>query len=127
MRCYIDSDVLIWHLRGEKKTLKFFAGLLKQEGNELWVGALQRAEVVFFMREEETKATVKFLAQFRTAPADQSVVDQAGLLFRVWNPSHATDVNDCLLAATVIQTGGILYTQNIKHYPMPEIIVRKAW
>ena len=127
MRCYIDSDILIWHLRGEKKALKFFNNLIGEPAHELWVGAIQRAEVVFFMRETEKQATEKFLAQFRTAPVDQAVVDYAGLLFRKWNPSHKTDINDCLLASTVIQTGGILYTLNAKHYPMPELVVSKAW
>jgi len=36
-------------------------------------------------------------------------------------------VNDAILAATVIQTGGRIYTLNIKHFPMPEINVQKAW
>lgn len=38
-----------------------------------------------------------------------------------------SDVHDCILAATALQTGGIIFTQNKKHYPMPELVVTKAW
>jgi hypothetical protein len=30
-------------------------------------------------------------------------------------------------AATALQTGGSVFTLNKKHYPMPELIVTKAW
>jgi predicted nucleic acid-binding protein len=35
--------------------------------------------------------------------------------------------NDAILAATVIQTGGHIYTLNSKHFSMPGINVQKAW
>lgn len=85
------------------------------------------AEVVFFMRPEEEAATVAFLSQFRTASVDQGVVETAGRLYRHWHPSHAIDPNDALLAATVQTTGGKIYCLNTRHYPMPDLIVEKAW
>ena len=36
-------------------------------------------------------------------------------------------MNDTILAATVAATGGKIYTQNLKHYPMPDIAVGKGW
>jgi len=32
-------------------------------------------------------------------------------------------VNDAILVATTMQTGGRIYTLNIKHYPMSEVNV----
>ena len=127
MRAYIDSDILIWHLRGEEKASKFLKKISNSKEYELWIGAVQRAEVVFFMRPEEEEATERFLAQFRTAPVDQKVVDAAGRYYRKWHPSHGLDVNDALLASTAAETGGHIFTLNTKHYPMPEVIVKKAW
>ena len=49
MRAYVDSDILIWHLRGEPKAARFLRSLAAAPVTELWGGALQRAEVVFFM------------------------------------------------------------------------------
>lgn len=126
MKAYIDSDVLIRHLRGERKALNFLKRLRDSREFELWTGALQRAEVVFFMRSEEIEATELFLSQFKTAPVDQSIVDSAGQLYRKWHPSHGIDVNDALLAATAMLTGGQIFCLNTKHYPMPDVIVKKA-
>ena len=127
MRTYIDADVLIWHLRGEKKARNFLINLRDQDEYDLYTGAMQRAEVVFFMRPDEQEATELFLSQFKTESVDQKVVDVAAALYRRWNPSHGIDVNDAILAAIVIQTGGGIYTLNVKHYPMPEVNVQRAW
>jgi len=127
MRAYIDSDVLIWHLRGEKKALRFFTELSQQTGVELWVGALQRMEVVFFMKPVEIKETLRFLSHFKTQAVTQEIVDKGGELFRKWNPSHGIDINDAVLAATVEVTGGTVYTLNKKHYPMPHVHSVKGW
>jgi len=44
---FVDSDLLIWHLRGDPRALDLLRGLRDAEGNELWTGAMQRAEVLF--------------------------------------------------------------------------------
>ena len=127
MRAYIDADVLIWHLRGEQKATKFLKGLTKGGEYELWTGALQRAEVVFFMRPEEETTTLLFLGELKTASVDQAIVDLAGALYRKWHPSHGVDIHDAILAATAIQTGGHVFTLNKKHYPMPDVVCKRAW
>jgi predicted nucleic acid-binding protein len=127
MKVYIDSDVLIWHLRGEVEAHSLLERLRDDEQFELWIGVMQRAEVVFFMRPAEENQTLLFLTQFQTAPLDQQVIDKAGELYRRWHPSSGTDVNDAILAATVLQTGGKIFTLNAKHYPMPDVVVQRAW
>ncbi len=127
MRAYIDSDVLIWHLRGERKALNLIRRLRDKEKFELWIGALQRAEIVFFMFPKEIEETELFLSHFKTASVDQKTIDIAGALYRKWNPSHGTDINDAILAATVMQTGGKIYCLNTKHYPMADLVVERAW
>ena len=126
MKAYIDSDILIWHLRGERKAVHFFQRL-SSSGAELWIGALQRAEVVFFMRPHEEQGTMSFLSRFRTQPVGSQIVDRGAAMFRKWHKSHGVDINDAILAATVGETGGQLFTLNVKHYPMPEINVVKGW
>ena len=127
MRAFIDSDILIWHLRGEKKARNFLRRIRDRGEYELWTGAMQRAEVVFFMKEDETERTMQFLSQFQTEPVDKALVDEAGALFRKWNPSHGIDVNDAILAASARRTGGMVFCLNKKHYPMPNVLVTKAW
>ncbi len=127
MRVYIDSDILIWHLRGERRAATLLRRLARERDTELWTGAMQRAEVVFFMRSHEEAATVSFLSRFHTQPVTQAIVDRAGAVYRQWHPSHGIGVNDALLAAAAETTGGKVITQNVKHYPMPDIVVQKGW
>ncbi len=127
MRAYVDSDILIWQLRGQTKAAALLRRLYAKRATELWVGALQRAEVVFFMRPEEEEVTLALLSRFKTEAVTQAVVDAASELYREWHPSHGIDVNDAMLAATVAATGGNFYTQNLKHFPMPDVIVLKGW
>jgi predicted nucleic acid-binding protein len=127
MRGYIDADILIWHLRGERKALKFLQELRDAGEHEFWIGAMQRAEVVFFMKPQEEESTLLFLSQFKTEAIDQEIVDAAGVLYRRWNPSHGIDANDAILAATVKRTGGRIFCLNTKHYPMPDVLVTRAW
>ena len=127
MRAYVDSDILIWHLRGQPKAAAFLRALESEVAVELWTGALQRAEVVFFMRLDEEAATRLFLSRFKTESVTQTIVDLGAEFYRRWNPSHGIDVNDAILAATAAATGGKIYTLNVKHYPMPDVAVIKAW
>lgn len=127
MKAFIDSDILIWHLRGESKAMNLLKKLRDKDKFELWTGAMQRAEVVFFMRPVEEEATFLFLSQFQTAPVDQWIIDKAGEIYRKWNPRNGTDVNDAILAATAMQASGKIYTLNAKHYPMPDVLVQRAW
>jgi predicted nucleic acid-binding protein len=88
---------------------------------------MQRAEVVFFMRPHEEEMTMEFLSQFRTDSVDQALVDEAGVLYRKWSPSHGVDVNDAFLAASAQRSGGRIFSLNKKHYPMPDLLVKQAW
>ena len=128
MRAYIDTDILIWHLRGDARAANFLQRLRDDGQFDLWIGAMQRVEVVFYLRgKEEEKEGQRFLSLFKTEPVDQEIVDSGAILYRRWHPSHGVGVNDALLAATVMKTGGQIYCLNTKHYPMPDLLVKKAW
>ena len=76
MRAYFDSDVLIWHLRGANQAEGFFYNFSKKKEFSLWIGAMQRAEIVFFMRENEKETTTSFLSQFNCAIVDKEIIDK---------------------------------------------------
>ena len=127
MKVFLDSDILIWHLRGNEKAKNLLSILLKDADSELWIGAMQKAEILFFMRRDEEDATLDLFSLFKIHPVDDSIIDQAGVFFRMWNPSHGVDPNDAILAATVAVYGGRIITLNTSHYPMPDISVQKGW
>ncbi len=127
MRVFVDTDILIWHLRGKIEAKELLKSLLNDSELELWIGVMQRAEIVFFMRPDEEEKTLILLSLFRTHRADEQIIDQAGIFYRKWHPSHGIDPNDAILATTVALHGGRIITQNISHYSMPEIFVQKGW
>jgi predicted nucleic acid-binding protein len=127
VRTYVDADILIWHLRGEERAADLLEQLADEPGNEFWIGALQRIEVLFFARPVELAATRSLLSRFRTQAVTQEIVDRGAELYKRWHPSHGVAVNDAILAATVQETGGRLYTQNAKHYPMPTVAAMRGW
>jgi predicted nucleic acid-binding protein len=91
------------------------------------MGAPQRAEITFFMKPGEEGHTLAVLSQLKTQPMTQSIVDRATPLYRKWNPSHGIDTNDVILAAMSMETGGRIYTLNVRHFPMPGLDIVKAW
>ncbi len=127
MRVYVDSDILIWHLRGERKAAVLLRRLANTRSMELWTGAMQRAEIVFSMRAEEEAGTLSLLARLKTQAVTEPIVDLAGKLYRRWHPSHGIDVNDALLAASAAATGGKIVTQNVRQYPMPDVVTEQGW
>lgn len=127
MKFYIDADILIWQLRGKREAAEALLRIRKQREAELWTGAMQRAEIVFFMRPDEHERTFELLNRIGTAPVQRETVDLAGDIFRRWNPSHGVGRNDAILAATAILNRGTVVTQNVKRFPMPELAVRKGW
>jgi hypothetical protein len=127
MRAYFDADVVIWLLRDHPAARALFDRLAEQTDVELWMCAMQRAEIVLHMRPGEETLTFDFLSLFRTHPVTEEIVDLAGTYFRQWRHSHGIDENDAILAATVSLTGGRIVTLNVKHYPMPGVAVERAW
>jgi predicted nucleic acid-binding protein len=127
MRAYVDANVLIAHLRGDPRAEGFFDRLSSDPHQELWIGALQRVEIVFFQHPEESDEDAVVLARFRTDPLTEEVIDHGAVLHRQWHPSHGSGVNDCLLAAMALLSGGRIYTLNIKHFPMPALDVVQPW
>ncbi len=127
MRSYLDSDVLIGQLRGDPRAQAFLERLSAEGQEELWIGALQRIEIVFFMGPNEADDTEALLQRFHTDPVTEEIVDYAGMLYRQWYPSHGTGINDCVLAAMALLSGGKIYTRNLKHFPLPGLVVARAW
>lgn len=126
MRVYFDADIVIENLRG-REAARSVLRRVAADGDELWMAAPQRAEVLFFMRPTETELTMAILGQFGTEPLTREMVDVGAAYFRRWHPSHGIDRNDALLAGTAKLTGGRIITQNVRHFPMPDITVEQGW
>lgn len=121
----LDSDVVIWHLRGKAPVVEKVNALSRQ--GRLGLSAITRAEIMAGLRERERAATLSFLNACQVLSVDAEVADQGGEMLRQFQAQGITlSLPDALIGATAIQAGIPLYTCNVRHYPSPEIDVRKV-
>ena len=122
----IDSDILIDHLRKEKKALDF---LDDETGREtlLFLSVISRAEIYAGLRKGEEESINSLFEVIAPVNIDSSIADKAGEYLKKFSKSHALNIGDAIIAATASEMGLILATRNIKHYPMKDISVVKPY
>ena len=87
----VDTDVLIWHLRGYPQ------------------GMRNKAELV----------AVKKMLQYRAAtvlPVSEAITLSAIDLMEQFTLSHGLQMGDALIAATALDRGLTVLTANVKHF-----------
>jgi predicted nucleic acid-binding protein len=124
---FLDADILIWHLRGLVPASALLRELAANPDVCLKVSAVQWAEVFFHLRPDEQVIGAVLDSMLETTPVTKAVLEKAADLHRRWSRSHGTGVNDAILAATVILADAGLVTQNLRHFPMPELRVERGW
>ncbi|KKS96046.1 MAG: twitching motility protein PilT [Candidatus Gottesmanbacteria bacterium GW2011_GWA2_43_14] len=116
----IDTDVLIWVLRGNKK----FTDLLLQLKNKdsLSISTVTIAEIYKNIYPSELLKTENVLNEFQAWDITSPVAKQAGLYFQQFNKKFKNlNLLDCLIAGTANVNNLILVSLNLKHYPMKDI------
>jgi predicted nucleic acid-binding protein len=128
MKIYLDTEILIRHLRGDRRALHLFIQLSKNgTDEELWIAAIQRASLLVQMKPAETESTLLFLSKFKTAAMDQAVVDQAIQFYQKYKSNAAMELHHAILASTAALQGGVIFCLHKAQYPMSEVRIRKAW
>jgi predicted nucleic acid-binding protein len=118
----LDSDVVIWHLRGRTAVTSLVADLAAR--SRLGVSAVSRAEVLQGARPAEMEATLRFLDACETMPVDARVADLAARLVRDQRAKGVTiHLPDALIAATALAGHLPIRTCNVRHYPFPDVAV----
>lgn len=119
----LDSDVVIWHLRGRASIVRLVNELARK--GRLCLSAITRAEVIQGMREPEGRATFQFLDACETLPVDARVATLGGELILLQRKHGITlALPDALIAATALGGNLQLYTCNARHYPMEGLDLR---
>lgn len=122
---YIDSDIIIWHLRGRPKA-QLALERIAQVGT-LTVAAMQLVEVRFFLQPNEETAADRLFSRLAVEPLTEPIVRLGAELYKRYHPSHGLDENDALLAPTAMVTNGTIHTLNVRHFPMPGLRVERGW
>ena len=119
----LDSDVVIWHLRGRMAVVDLVLGLARR--GRVGLSAISRAEVLLGMRESEKELTLLFLNGCETLPVTAATADAAGEAIREFRARGVTlSLPDALIGATAVAASIPLYTCNPRHYPMPDLDLR---
>ena len=114
----VDTDVLIWHLRGLPKATRKLDAL-----DRLTISAVTYLELLQgFRNRAEMVAVQKSLAMRNTdrLPLTPLVTERAISLMETLTLSHGLQLGDALIAATALEHGLTVLTANAKHFSAVE-------
>ena len=118
----VDTDVLIWHLRGYPQATRRLDGL-----GALTLSAVSYLEVLQGMRNKAEMLAVKKMLDKRSAtllPLTGAITLRATELMETLTLSHGLQMGDALIAATAIEHQLPVLTGNVKHFSaVPGLVV----
>ncbi len=119
-RFLLDSDVIIWHLRGRKEVTEVLRDL--QRFGLPACSALSVLEIQLGVKKGEEEKTDRFLESLRIFDVDMETANKAAQLIRRSKAKGITlDLPDSIIAATCILHDLILVTYNTRHYHLSEM------
>ncbi len=110
----VDTDVLIWYLRGNQKSYDLIHNL-----GDFCISSLTYMELVQGMRnKDELRVLQRTLKQWnvKTIYVNEEISAKALFLVEEHFLSHSMELADAMIAATASNYGMILITANDKHY-----------
>lgn len=114
----VDTDVLIWHLRGYPAATQRLDQL-----QPLTLSAVTYLELLQGMRnKEEMAALQKSLVkrQAQQLPLTPAITARAATLMEAFTLSHGMQMGDALIAATALEHQLTVLTGNVKHFQAVE-------
>ncbi|MDA2920534.1 type II toxin-antitoxin system VapC family toxin [Desulfobacterota bacterium AH_259_B03_O07] len=116
----IDTDILIWILRGEEKVKSRFTETVVETKGYVFITPVQVAEIFAGLKENERIKTHAFLESLNMIDIDKQIGEIAGEYIRKYKKSYSMTLADALVGASAKINGFKLWTLNTKHYPMFE-------
>jgi len=118
----LDTDVLIWILRGNSEILKKVLAL--KDISPLCISVISIAEIYKNLFPSELPDTEDYLEQHLILDLDAKMAKVAGLYWQQYSKLLKTlSLTDCLIAATARTHDLTLVSLNSKHFPMSDITV----
>lgn len=116
----IDSDILIWVLRGNPQiTDKFNKTVIETEGN-IFITPVQIADIFAGVLPKEKTMVESFMSSLGVISIDEKIGRQAGEFINKYGKSHSVTLADAMVASATRISGCEIWTRNKKHYPMLE-------
>jgi predicted nucleic acid-binding protein len=121
MKILLDTSVLIDVLRARNNRRALLANLL-QQGHSLATSVLNIAELYAGMRPEEETKTSEFLSAIECIELNRGTAQLAGHFKNSWAKKGRTlTIVDTIIAAIAVENRCLLFTDNRKDFPMPEV------
>ena len=116
----LDTDVLIWVLRGKKEIVEKVSKL--KEESTLAISVISTAEIYKNVYPSELSITEDYLNEHIVFDVDQKIAKIAGLYWQQYiKRLKNLSLTDCLIAATANVNNLTLVSLNTKHFPMKDI------
>lgn len=120
----VDTNLIIDALKGKRGRLEFLQRLLRSEALAFCGVVVAELFAGFESREETTKARVDLLDAIVYLEASQQAAELAGTLQHEYKKKGVSlSLQDVTIAAVAITCGHTLVTDNLKHFPMPDLSV----
>ena len=120
----IDTDVLIWYLRGNISAKKALTANIPFK-----ISVINYLELIQGMRDKiELNALQRQLKKWSTniIQINESISTYSMYLVENYYLSHSLETGDAIIAATALENNEILLTANYKHYSfIPNIEIQK--
>ena len=116
----LDTDIIIWHLRGQEKVTELLKDLEKFSVPAC--SALSVLEVQVGVKKGEEEKTDRFLRSLKILDVNWEIANKAAHLISEYKTKGITvDIPDAIIASTCILYDLVLVTFNTKHYPFDGI------
>jgi predicted nucleic acid-binding protein len=118
----IDSDVIIWALRGRLEVVELLFKLSEEES--IACSAINVLEVEVGAKPSEMKAVRQHLESYEVFPVLPSTARMAAEILRsASRKPHRGEWADAVIAATTLLNDLTLVTFNTRHYPYPGLLL----
>jgi len=113
----VDTDILIWILRGREDIIRKFQKLVEETNGEIYLTPIQVAEIYSGAKPTELPKIKKFLDSFEVLDLNREIGKIAGQIVNKYGKSYGVKLADAFIAASAEYYNCKLWTLNIKHYP----------
>lgn len=124
--CLVDTDIVIDFLRRREYAQKLLENWARE--GLLAISTLTHLEIYQGMRAGEEMTTNAFLDGLISVVVDIPIARRAGtILGGLRSKGMTIGIADAIIAATALQFGAPLLTNNIEHYPFPNLKVIRGF
>ncbi len=110
----IDTDVLIWNLRGNERAASFL-----DDNAPFSISVVSYMELLQGLRDKDELRVLRRAIRFwktDIVQIDADISNRAAFLVEEYALSHSMQMADALIAATALTFGSTLVTANDRHY-----------